>query len=112
MLPGELGLPDITTAVNSTDRTTIQFSDCESESEKNSVIAPEWPQLSKEYSFTLVSGQEGYPLPGDIDHVFRTNWDRQNHWELEGHLTPKNGSLERAAFLKLHRGGNSDSAGQ
>ena len=42
--------------------------------------------------------------------IFRTNWDRQNHWELEGPLT-QGGSLERTAFLKPHRGENFDSTG-
>ena len=58
----ELGLPDITTVVNSTDRTTIQLLAIANRVGKELRDRAEWPQLSKEYSFTLVSGQEGYPF--------------------------------------------------
>ena len=98
----ELGLPDITTAVGSTDRTTIQLLAIANRVGKELRDRAEWPQLSKEYTFTLVSGQEGYPLPGDIDNViFRTNWDRANHWELEGPLTPQEWQFRKSGVSQV-----------
>lgn len=50
----------------------------------------DWAQLSKEYSFTLADSTESYPLPGDFDRfLHRTMWDRSQHWEIRGPLTPQ-----------------------
>ncbi len=98
----ELGLPDITTVVGSTDRTTTQLLAIANRVGEDLKTRAQWPQLSKEYTFTLVDGQEGYALPSDIDQViFRTNWDRTNHWELEGPLSPQEWQYRKSGVSQV-----------
>lgn len=48
----------------------------------------QWPQLSKEFTITLVDSQDSYALPADFDRfITRTHWDRTNQWELQGPLS-------------------------
>lgn len=48
-----------------------------------------WPQLNKEMTFTLVTGQDAYPLPGDFDSLVNdTLWNRTQRWPLIGPLDP------------------------
>lgn len=45
----------------------------------------DWPQLTKEYTFTLVSGQAAYAMPGDFERFAHcTHWNRDTSWELVG----------------------------
>lgn len=48
-----------------------------------------WPELTKEYTFTLATSTASYALPGDL-HRFHmeTLWNRSQHWPLLGPLTP------------------------
>lgn len=49
-----------------------------------------WQMLRKEYVFSLVSGQDTYALPADIDHFCpQTFWDRSFRWQLLGPLSPQ-----------------------
>lgn len=49
-----------------------------------------WQMLRKEYVFSLVSGQDTYPMPADIDHLIpQTAWDRSFRWQLLGPLSPQ-----------------------
>lgn len=46
-----------------------------------------WPELQREYSFTLVNNQDTYPLPGDFDRTStETLWNRTQKWPLIGPL--------------------------
>lgn len=48
-----------------------------------------WPELQKETTFTLVTGQASYALPGDFDRVQNdTLWNRTQRWPLIGPLDP------------------------
>lgn len=50
----------------------------------------DWPELTKQYSFKLIDGQDSYPLPGDHDStVNQTLWNRDQHWPLIGPITPQ-----------------------
>jgi len=86
----ELGLPEVTSVADSTNQTTRQMLAMANRVGEELKSRQKWPQLIKQFSFTLTSGKESYALPADIDSViFRTHWDTQNHWELEGPLTPQ-----------------------
>jgi len=48
-----------------------------------------WPELQKEYTFTLTDGAASYALPPDFDrHINATQWNRAQHWPLIGPLDP------------------------
>lgn len=44
-----------------------------------------WPELQREYTFTLATSTANYALPGDINSVqCETLWNRTQHWPLIG----------------------------
>lgn len=44
-----------------------------------------WPELTKEYTFTLSTSTANYQLPTDFDrHHMETLWNRTQHWPLIG----------------------------
>jgi hypothetical protein len=46
-----------------------------------------WPQLTKEYTFPLATGQAGYALPPDMNYVhFESLWNRTQRLPLMGPL--------------------------
>lgn len=46
-----------------------------------------WPELQKEYTFTLATSTDSYALPGDFDSVLnQTLWNRTQKWPLIGPL--------------------------
>lgn len=48
-----------------------------------------WPELQKEYTFTLTDGAASYALPPDFDRqINATQWNRTQHWPLIGPLDP------------------------
>lgn len=48
-----------------------------------------WPVLTREWLFAT-DGTGSAALPGDFDYeLFNTHWDRTNHWELRGPLSPE-----------------------
>lgn len=47
-----------------------------------------WPQLVREYTFTLSSGQASYAIPADFESfAYSTFWDRDNSWEMIGPIS-------------------------
>lgn len=49
-----------------------------------------WPDLTKLFTFDLVSGQERYDLPLDLDVLItQTMWNRSLLWPIRGPLTPQ-----------------------
>jgi len=48
----------------------------------------DWPALTREYTFTLVSGTASYAMPADFHRfAFNTHWNRDTLWELTGPMT-------------------------
>ena len=48
----------------------------------------EFPQLTKEYTFTLATDTASYVMPYDFDRfAFCTHWDRTNNWEMIGPIS-------------------------
>lgn len=84
------GLPSPATAVSNTDENVITMLRFLEKAGKDLCGASPWPELNKEFTFDLVSGQAAYPLPDDFDYgIFETLWDRDNTWPLIGPLTPE-----------------------
>lgn len=46
-----------------------------------------WPELEKEYTFTLATSTPAYALPGDLDRLqMETLWNRSQFWPIIGPL--------------------------
>lgn len=49
-----------------------------------------WPELIREYSFTLATSTASYALPADYDRrINETLWNQTQHWPLIGPVTPQ-----------------------
>lgn len=60
----------------------------------------DWPQLTKEYAFTLAASTASYALPDDFERfVFCTHWDRSNHWEILGPLSAQEWQLRKSGIV-------------
>lgn len=86
----ELGLQAPSQVINNTDPTIVQLTALANREGKELRSAFLWPQCNREYTFNLSSSTTAYVIPADFDYfVFRTFWDRTNHWELIGPLSPQ-----------------------
>lgn len=98
----ELGLPSLSTVVTSTDQTTRQLLAIANRVGKELKLRFPWPELTREHIITLVTDQESYDLPEDMDRFqFRTHWDRTNHWELDGPLTPQEWQFRKSGITQV-----------
>jgi len=70
----EVGFARVSSLVTSTGETERQLkAQLLALGEELRVLNP-WAELTKEYTFTLVDGQDAYPLPPDFDRqVFNTH---------------------------------------
>lgn len=86
----ELGLKDTSSVIGSTDLLTKQLLALLQEEGQDTRDRYTFPALSKEGTFTIVSSQDSYALPGDFNFFLAdTEWDRTNSWPLMGPLTPQ-----------------------
>lgn len=88
---GELGsLPSVTSVISNNDPTVSQLVALLQRLGKDIRDDYVWPQLVKEHSISLVSGQDTYPLKADFNsQIHRTHWDDTNNWELYGPMSPQ-----------------------
>lgn len=85
-----INLPPPSSVIGSTDPMILTMLEIAVEEGKYLRTEYDWAQLSKEYTFTLSASTETYALPGDFDRfLHRTMWDRSQHWEIRGPLTPQ-----------------------
>lgn len=50
----------------------------------------DFPQLIKEYTFTLSTSTASYVMPGDFQRfAFMTHWDRSSSWEMNGPMSAR-----------------------
>jgi len=82
-----LQLPSPATLVGNTDNNVILIKAMMEEAAQEIRNAFNWPELQKEYLFTLSADTPSYPFPGDYDRTqFETLWNRTQHWPLIGPL--------------------------
>lgn len=94
----EAGLPVPTSVVNATDNTTKALLALTHKVGKILRLKYNWPQLNKEASFYNTGAE--MPLPYDFDRfVTRTLWDRVNHWEMQGPLTPQEWQWRKSGIV-------------
>lgn len=96
----ELGLEAPSNVVNSSDLQVKQLlAQCNREG-KELRNKFDWPQLSKEHSFTLSASTASYALPDDFERfIFCTHWDRSNHWEILGPLSAQEWQLRKSGIV-------------
>lgn len=98
----ELGLRNITSVVGSSDLLVRQLLALANEEVSHLLDDYLWPQLQKQVTITLVSGQDNYSLPADFDQsIFTTQWDSTNHWQLLGPVTPEEWQHYKAGISQL-----------
>lgn len=96
----ELAIPRLSSYVGSTDAVARQFVALLRRECLNLLGLAEWVEMQKEYTITTVNAQESYALPGDFDrHINRTQWDRQNRWELIGPITPQEWQWRKSGII-------------
>lgn len=84
----EIGITPPTSVVGSTTLETKQLLALAYREAETLRMGFDWPQLTKEYTFSTANGTANYALPADFDRfALGTFWDRTNHWELLGPIT-------------------------
>lgn len=84
----ELGLPVPTTVINNSDATVKQLLALAEREGKEVRTRWKWPQLNREFTFTLVNNQANYAFNDDYDYqASETHWDRTNKRELFGPMS-------------------------
>ena len=96
----EIGLSRPLSVLNNADatvRTLLAYANREG---KELARRHDWPVLNKLHQFTTAAGVEAYPLPADFDRIVnQTAWDRTNHWEVPGPLTPQEWQFRKSAIV-------------
>lgn len=93
---GELGLPQPTTLVGTTDVQSLQLLSMLQSAGNELLLYYPWEQFVVTQTLTLVPAQDEYAIPADLAYYRdQTQWDAVNHWPLLG---PK--SAQEWAWLK------------
>lgn len=59
----------------------------------------DWPELTREYIFTLSTSTANYAMPGDFERFdFMSHWDRTNHWQIIGPLDSEDWQLRKSGI--------------
>lgn len=62
-----------------------------------------WPQLKRYYTFTTVTSQTGYQLPGDFYRMLpRTQWDTSNQFSMIGPATDSEYAARTFAAVNVY----------
>lgn len=60
----------------------------------------DWPILQRESILTLAGSTAEYALPSDYDRIIRrTSWDRSDHWELLGPMSPQEWQWRKSGIV-------------
>lgn len=82
-----LMLTSPSTFIGSTDNNMILLKAMLEQTVQDMVSDFAWPELQKEYTFTLATSTANYVLPSDIDRIaMETIWNRDQNWPLIGPL--------------------------
>lgn len=85
---------------NSADTNVTQLVACANQWAREVVDEGNWPELQKEYTFTLVNGQESYALPPDFNNlIYSTEYNRATRWPLYGPLNAQEWQLRKSSML-------------
>lgn len=95
-----LQLTSPSTFVASTDNNMILLRACMEEAVQKIRDAYPWPELQREYLFTLATSTANYALPADFDFMLNeTLWNRTQHWPLVGPIDPVDWQLIKSGAI-------------
>lgn len=61
-----------------------------------------WPQLKRGYTFTTLTDERNYQLPGDFYRLLESSqWDTTNKWPLRGPISDYNFNVREFAVVSL-----------
>lgn len=84
----ETGITPPTSVVGSSNLETKQLLSLVYREGEHLRMAYDWPQLTKEYTFSTTNGTAAYALPDDFERFANgTFWDRSHHWEMMGPIS-------------------------
>lgn len=84
-----LGLPTPSVVATSTDNNIILLKAMLEKTGQELRSAFHWPEMVREYTFTLTTSAASYALPVDFDSILTaTWWNRTRSWPLIGPLDP------------------------
>ena len=93
-------LPVPTTVLTNTDPNVVSLLEFATKTARDLKREYEWPEFSREFTWTLSSGQAAYPMPPDLDHLlFETMWNRANFWPLIGPLTAQEWQYRKSGII-------------
>lgn len=96
----EVGLNPPTSVIDNTDTLVQQFlahANREGKEIRNKV---DWPQLVREYTFTLATSTASYAMPGDFERFsFMSHWDRSQSWELVGPISSQDWQYIKSGII-------------
>lgn len=59
-----------------------------------------WPELQKEYLFSVINGMAAYRMPQDLNSIiFETLWNRSQQWPLLGPLDPQEWQTLKSGYI-------------
>jgi len=97
---GELGLPQLTTLVGTTNVQATQLLSMLNSAGNELGLYYPWAQFRKEWAFVTVNNVGEYALPNDWDYALdQTQWDRGNHWPLIGPKTAQEWAWLKGGLL-------------
>lgn len=80
----QLMIPSPSSVIGNTDNNIILIRSIMERTARDIANDYPWPELQKEYTFTLTTSAS-YPLPSDMDRMqFETLWNRTQHWPMIG----------------------------
>jgi len=87
---GEIGLPDISSAVVTTNAQARQLLALAKREGRELRKEFPWPELTREATITTVASQASYALPVDFNYsLFDTVWNRSTIGEMTGPISPR-----------------------
>lgn len=96
----EISFVPPTALVTSTEETGKQIKSIAEETARELSLDFQWPELIREYTFSLVSGTAGYALPGDFSRwVQDTQWNRTKDVQLSGPESAQDYQANKASGL-------------
>jgi hypothetical protein len=96
----ELGLTRPSAVVSSTDVQIRQLLALMNRTGEALMTEFPWQRLIKEHTFSAVAGTAAYNFPSDFDRpVNQSEWDRTNHWRLDGPITPQEWQFRKGGIV-------------
>lgn len=95
-----LQLPSPSSFIGSTDNNMLLLRAMIEQAGQELRTEYHWPELQKEYSFTLATSTASYLLPDDMDSILtETWWNQTQKWPLIGPLDPQSWQLYKSGLI-------------